>query len=818
MKTTLTCCAALAALSLPAAFSLDAPGHVYTDKETPTARGGAPGASWTITDWRGRAVDGGGPLGERALPGGSGVWEKDGTAKLPQLPTGYYHLKSGNEDATFAVVPMPESRVFDHNSFYGIDSAQSWVSRRGSFVCPWNGGDTYRTVSDLLWRSGLPHVRERLNWGEVNPRPGTLDYKYYMYNADMLRARGILVSGMFHDCPTWAGKLKKLPSDLNAVYTFCAQTAAAFGDRMGDWEFWNEQDIGFAPEPVWDYAAALKAAYLGFKAGRPDTVALPGALCQSPGSPYAHGLYENDAAKFGDVYNYHTYDAPAAYPKKFATLRKFMERYGIADRAIWMTESGTNLEGHSKKPGAKKGLMAHSPEQELIKAEFYPKSQIAFQMAGVARNYYFVFGAYNEANGAKDWGVMRRDGTVKPEYAAISAMTRELVSARLAGEMGIGEGVRAYLFEQPDGSQTIAYWSVSPVDTQSSGSMNNSHDYAKKLAIPVANGTYRLSDLCGARSTVTVTNGVLALESTRFPAYVAGLRGLAAKTPPQPAGRVKPYVPAADEDLSVIIRVDLNTNDFEVASQKTRAILKGETGRLRVQVWNMGDSAKTGLVKVAGGTFEGLPGTIALGPRGTPPATFDCTFVPTPGSDFYQKLVLTGLFNGKRSSRLYLPVRLEKQFLATCTTATLDWKDPKNWARNTSAQKYSATWDESEQAMRFDFTWTDPHTDRWFYPVYKLKRPEESLAGAQLFQFEVKSAQNKVENDFATQNLMLLFGKTRSDLFIPYAAPLGAWEKRFVELADVESLDAVHSFRLGANPKGTQCTFWIRNLTVLRRR
>ena len=80
MKTTLACCAALAALSLPAALSLDAPGHVYTDKETPTARGGAPGASWTITDWRGRAVD------------GSGVWETDGTAQLPQLPTGYYHL------------------------------------------------------------------------------------------------------------------------------------------------------------------------------------------------------------------------------------------------------------------------------------------------------------------------------------------------------------------------------------------------------------------------------------------------------------------------------------------------------------------------------------------------------------------------------------------------------------------------------------------------------------------------------------------------------------------------------------------------------
>ena len=806
MKKTLACCAALAAFSLPAAISLDAPGHVYTDKETPTARGGAPGATWTITDWRGRAV------------GEPGKWSADGTSALPQLPTGYYHLKSGNEDATFAVVPVPESRVFDHNSFYGIDSAQSWVSRKGCFVCPWNGGDTYRTVCDLLWRSGLPHVRDRLSWSEVNPRPGTPDYSYYMYNADMLRARGILVSGMFHDCPQWAGQLKRLPSDLNAVFTFCAQTAAAFGDRMGDWEFWNEQDIGFAPEPVWDYAAALKAAYLGFKAGRPGTVALPGALCQPPDRPYARALFENDAAKFGDVYNYHTYDAPASYPEKFATLRKFMERYGIADRAIWMTESGTNLEGHSKKAGAKQGMMAHSPEQELVKAEFYPKSQIAFQMEGVARNYYFVFGAYNEANGAKDWGVMRRDGTVKPEYAAISAMTRELVSARLKGEIDVGKGLRAYLFDQPDGSQTVAYWSVSPVDTQYGGSMNIEHDYAKGLSLPVANGTYRLSDLCGIRSSVTVTNGVLALEATRFPAYVAGLRGLAATTPAHPMGKVKPYVPAADEDLSVIIRVELNTNDFEVAAQKTRAVLKGDTGRLRLQVWNMGDTAKSGRIEVSGASLAGLPDTIALGPRGMPPASFDCTFVPDAGSDFIRQIVLVGVFNGKRSSRVSLPVRLEKQFLASCVSTALAWQDPKDWARNTSAQKFSATWDEAEQAVRFDVEWTDSHTDRWFYPVYKLKLPQESLAGAQLFQFEVKSAQNKVENDFATQNLMLLSSGGKADRHLVYQAPLGSWEKRYVELSEIESLADVHSFRLGANPYGTQCTFWIRNLMILRRR
>ena len=122
-------------------------------------------------------------------------------------------------------------------------------------------------MSDLIWRMGMPHVRERLSWTGVNPQPDKLDFDNYMYNGDLLRERGILISGLVHDCPPWAAKLQKLPSDLNAVFTFCSKTAAAFGNRMGDWEFWNEQDISFAPEPVWDYAPALKAAYLGLKAG-----------------------------------------------------------------------------------------------------------------------------------------------------------------------------------------------------------------------------------------------------------------------------------------------------------------------------------------------------------------------------------------------------------------------------------------------------------------------------------------------------------------------------------------------------------------------
>ena len=802
--------AALSAAAGAVGVTLDAPGHVAVEGLAVTAREGAPGAAYQIVDWRGKTLD---------LPGAAGAFKADGTAALPPLPCGYYRLECEADGTTLAVVPAPESRIMDHGSFYGVDSAQSWLAGKRSFHCPWNNGDTYRTISDLIQLAGVPHVRDRLGWGDVESAPGRLNLGRYMSNANLLHERGILVSGMFHDAPSWASVLKKTPSNLAVVHDFCFRIATAFGDCMGDWEFWNEEDIHFAPEPVWDYAAALKAAYLGFKAARPDLPILPGALCQPVDGFYADALFKNDAAKFGDVFNYHLYDPLSCVPRRIGTLHAFLERHGIGDRAIWITECGTNLEGHSKFPGTMEGKMAHSAEQELIVAEFYPKSQVLLQMAGVARNYFFAFCAYNEANGKKDWGVLRRDGTVKPVYSAISTMTRELASARIVGEIKAGDGLRAYLFEKKNGSQTVVFWSASQVDLAPDGPVPATPDFARTLRLAAPDGKYRLTDTCGMRSVATARDGVLELESTRYPSYVSGLRGLKADIPARPCGRVLPYNPAPDEDLSVIIRAEFDERDFEISNHKTRAVLKGDSGRVRVVVWNLGENSKTGNVEVSGVRLSGLPPeSFALGPRGSSPVTFDCTLSPADGDPCDGALVLSARFNGRRSSRLYAPLLLEKKFLASLERTPVAWRSAADWKRNTSAQECRVSWDEKEGAVRFDVSWSDPKTDRWLYPVHDLNLPRECLKDACMIEFEVKSVQDKVENDFACANLMLCYGEgARHDMKRAYPPPIGVWERRRVQIGEKDNPAGVKAIRIGANPKGTKCTFWIRNIVILRK-
>ena len=175
-------------------------------------------------------------------------------------------------------------------------------------------------------------------------------------------------------------------------------------------------------------------------------------------------------------------------------------------------------------------------------------------------------------------------------------MTNHLNPAKLAGEIAVNDNVKVYLFDQPDGSQTLVYWAVSEVDTSRGSNLKITTDNATTFTLPLADGEYAATDMVGTPFTVTAANGAATLNATRWPAYIDGLRGLSAtKKPAYPRGKMITYAPSADEDLTVVIRVDANKDDFKSANRKSLAEMPNETGRLKVQVWNLDNTPKTGL-------------------------------------------------------------------------------------------------------------------------------------------------------------------------------------------------------------------------------
>ena len=842
----------------------DAPGWTFTDAEAPVFKawdcqkrqlstndtnqnGGAPGgralpktetsreidAAWLIRDWRGREVR----RGEVA---------PDGTISLDPLPPGYYRgeiletppperevarsapldpppsergavaerqggVLRASPTASFTFCVVPENRCRNIGSTFAADSALSGCSRRGAYECPWHDGDCWHVTAELLGKCGIVHTRERLEWGNfIEPEKGKRDFSRYLASAKAMKENGVVSTGMFHDTPPWMRRSgRKLPGDLLELYRFMEDAARAFEPYYDAWEFWNEEEIGFTTEPCWEYVAALKAFALGARAGSETTTILPGALSSVEHFGYGQNMFDGEIAKYVQAFNIHTYENPCDYGQWHESLRRFLAEAGIAGWQVWLTESGTTLEGNGQRPGAQEGQMAHTAEQEMILAEFYPKSCILHRQAGICRSWYFLFGCYNDRGGSRDWGSMRRDGTVKPVHAAMAAVSSEFGDAELLGEKHLGEGLRGFVFLKPDGSRTLAFWNVSNLERESAPPIVADGEEERPLSLAVPDGAYRLVDMMGTPTKVIAENERIELVASRYPQYLSGLNDIEVDVPAMPVGRIARYVNRPDEDLTVVIRPEVNQEDFSITGRKCIAEMDKETGRIRVETWNLSPEAKRGRLTVSAGQLVGGADELELAPWGM--AVVDASFVP-PENEARFNLDIAGVFNGKRATRVRIPIVNVEKLLGECESIPMPkLNDPAEWKRNDSGCSFRCGYDEDEGAVRFDVEW-NTSSSVWFFPVHEFG-DGETFEGGRYLEFEVKSRQDAPENHMYLVEVMCLY-KDKPRKSAPFKAPTSEWEKRRVLLPD----DAVgmNGFRIGGLISGHKLSYWVRNFRLIK--
>ncbi len=66
--------------------------------------------------------------------------------------------------------PANESRSV--LEFQGVDSAANWLARQGSMILPDPAADPHAHTLDGIAGAKFRQVRERFDWGAVNPAPG----------------------------------------------------------------------------------------------------------------------------------------------------------------------------------------------------------------------------------------------------------------------------------------------------------------------------------------------------------------------------------------------------------------------------------------------------------------------------------------------------------------------------------------------------------------------------------------------------------------------------------------------------------------------
>lgn len=568
------------------------------------------------------------------------------------------------------------------------------------------------------------------------------------------------------------------------------------------WEFWNEQDIGFAVEAAWDYAAALKAAYLGFKAADPELPVAIGGYAITPILPYADVVMKNGAGEYFDIFSVHTYRPISEFPAALRSIRSHLERFGAADRPIWFTENGSNMEGAGRADGLLPGLKAHSPEQEMLIAEYLPKMMVIMQFLGVSRDFFFVLPPYNESGGNKDWGLMRRDFSVKPGYAAFATLVDQLGGAVPEGEVRLGEKLRGFLYRRRDGGKTLVCWSRSELDTEK------------------------------PRPNLTVTGlgeQTFALPPGGNPAGV-DLFGHAVRRGPGPGGR-DPLSAVPDRGgpsqggYSVSISGSGCASGGDGRHRQDGRLPHGAVGRLpafrRPGLCGCEEGRRpaqtSGLESVGPGEAgEGSRFRRSLrrtaGERraaSVRPDRAETCLHPELDGEFKGELRADGVFDGRRATPLVIPLQSLAEMNSSGRKVEMpQMLDPENWRRN-AAGTMEIRYDENDRAIRFE-TKFPTGANRWSYPEYTLQLPQESLEGAIGIGFEAKVSKPSA----VLQMLLMAVPEKGKDVYLKSDAPDGEFREHFIAFPPGLDAGGIRKLRLGVNALEDEISVSVRNIRI----
>jgi hypothetical protein len=432
-------------------------------------------------------------LGATAASGAAAANPAGASIALSGLPPGWYELRcrdsAGTAAVSLGVVIDRGDKPLPRQGRVCADAASAWLvpdAQRARFA-------------HMLRLAAISWVRERLSWGETEPKPGTLQWGKYQAAAEVLAAEGVHIYQIWHDSPAWThpgNSHTRCPDDLRAVYRFAKASSQQFARQIEAWEVWNEPDIGFWPDLSDRFAGFQKAAYWGLKDGNPEAIVLQGSLCRGV-SDFERNLYDCGALDYSDVFNWHIYNVPTTYPAVLRAHRDILREHDTASRPAWLTEAGIGL----AVPGGPQSRIL-SPVEQRRQCQFITQSAVMSLVAGNDRNFYFVLPDYME--GETQFGALRPDLTPYPSFIALSAAANLLGVSDYLGQYRptTGDAV-CHLFSTAQGNVLVA-WA----------------EQEGRLEVPTEKPVVSVANIFGDRHNVRTANGVVRVKVGPEAVYV----------------------------------------------------------------------------------------------------------------------------------------------------------------------------------------------------------------------------------------------------------------------------------------------------------
>ena len=744
------------------------------------------GVRYRVLDWQNRVV----------LVGKA---DTAGQLRLSPLPPGYYRIfldatgkKKFTDCRSFCIIP--ETTIKDaKKSPDSLDICASSLVKTTDFP----GYEAkIRYYGKLAHHAGIRIARERFPWLETEPNLGKYDWAAAEKIMIPYRQSGLKLSVVIENSPSFAGsKKQRMPTDMLVTYNFARAAAAKFKDVIVAWEFWNEPETTrFNEEAPWTHAAMAKAFYLGVKAGNPHALVTTSGMAMPPGQ-YMDTLFNSSMAEYCDLFNYHIYHGLKDTPEVIQGIKNFLARYKCQNMKIWITENGIAPIPTLSDPYDPQ-VKVQSYQQELVWAEFIPKTYVRMQELGVNRNFIFCMPEFFEM-GRFDWGMIRYDHSARPAYAAMAVFIHNLGNAEYQGTYELGPEISGYLYGNRDETQTLIAWRKSDLDNKEGNNKVSSENEVKTITFPATSPVTRI-DLFGKQEHLIPQNGTVSVLVSNYPTYLSGLSGLAPRQKTNWTSHPSAVEPAYDKTVLV------NVFDHGNRNVCNNCIINQT---LTIQVGNF--SAETKVGKLFCPDLDGLPDKIVLSPREV--KTFTGTIKKNQLAFF--TITLGGQFGPKTLPPVKLPV---------CDLNNLNDRnsllvkpDPAQWESNNAESGVCRISREADgQTLRFDLNFkpVTGYVDYWSYPRMRCPELKSPRIIGVVFDIKIKNPQS------CNEYCMVQAPGNREVFSSAYSRNQGdGWQRNAIIWGDCDRA-AADKLCIGSNAAGAaNFSFQLRNLRLIYR-
>ena len=216
---------------------------------------------------------------------------------------------------------------------------------------------------------------------------------------------------------------------------------------------------GFTPEQQGVFIAQV-AAFI--RARDPDAViVLPGMAGLSPYvlKEWLPGVIRGGGKDAFDVVNYHFYGPWQKGPKLRKKLGEVLQELGIADKPVWLTETGSTASPTLR-------LRTDYPNGPPSQAADVFRRTIPAWAAGdeLVLWHTHVSSPPGAGNRWRLYGLRRSDGRMLPAWYSFKLLTREVTPfAAVTPLTGMGFGQHGYRVQRRDGSLRWVYWGTGTV-------------------------------------------------------------------------------------------------------------------------------------------------------------------------------------------------------------------------------------------------------------------------------------------------------------------------------------------------------------------